>query len=252
MMIGFWAVFFFGHAIAGSVPKVIRSQDGAEMVFVPGGEFVMGTDDSYLDARPARKVAVKGFYIDKYEVTNTQYLKFVKATRHRPPVNSQDPTFDLWQKDSFPEEIAKQPVVNVSWEDAQAYCKWAGKRLPTEAEWEYAARGPKGFIYPWGQKFRSGRANVAGSLYKGPTIAGRYAKGVSRFGCLDMSGNVWEWTASRFSPYPGSQIQASETQNLYVVRGGSHKSQPYAATAIFRRGLPKDSAWEDVGFRCAR
>jgi len=235
-------------------------QNRDQMVKIPGGTLEMGLDEkrvvwlckkkgsdcisAYKSAVPKHDVPLKPFSIDKYEVTNRQYKKFISATGHKPPKH--------WRRGEYPRGKDDYPVVNVSWEDAKAYCQWAGKRLPTEAEWEYAARASKGFIYPWGQKFRIGRANVAGSLYRGLTITGRYAKGASRFGCLDMSGNVWEWTASRFIPYPGSGLEPPSEKNLYVIRGGSYKTRPYLATAVYRQKLPADSVREDLGFRCAR
>jgi len=129
-------------------------KDGAPMVIVPSGEFPMGVPegdrDGGRDEYPRHEVFVDTFYMDTFEVTNGRYLEFVKATGHRVPQNPTNPTRNLWQGDAIPDSLADRPVINVDWYDAEAYCTWAGKRLPTEAEWEKAAKGTSDRRFPWG------------------------------------------------------------------------------------------------------
>jgi formylglycine-generating enzyme required for sulfatase activity len=239
---------------------VRADQDRNQMAKIPGGEFQVGIDqkrlgwickniggcqDDYKASVPKHVITLKGFYIDKYEVTNRQYKKFVAATRHPAPRH--------WRGGNYPRQQDDYPVVNVSWSDAAAYCKWAGKRLPTEAEWEVAATGKKGLLYPWGRKFRDDRANTVKERFHAPTVTGRYEKGMSKFGCYDMAGNVWEWTADVYKPYSGSQLKVEKSdRGTRVVRGGSFKDQPFMATTIYRRKLKADGVYDNVGFRCAR
>ena len=236
-------------------------QDRDEMIAIPGGSFEMGVDAKraewmskrlkvspgrLLDQQPAHTVTLKPFKIDKYEVTNRQYAEFVKATKRKPPKH--------WRYGDYPKDEADYPVVNVSWHDAAAYAKWAGKRLPTEAEWEMAARDGGIRIFPWGQVFRQNRANTKGSGFDGPTVTGRYQKGASKNGGCDFSGNVAEWTASWYEAYPGQKLDdpAAGAGTHRVVRGGSWRSTPAQATAVARDKLPPDGVFDYVGFRCVR
>ncbi|HMF56411.1 MAG TPA: SUMF1/EgtB/PvdO family nonheme iron enzyme [Pyrinomonadaceae bacterium] len=215
------------------------------MVAVPGGTFTMGRNDGDEFERPAHQVTVKPFYIDTYEVTNEDYAKFVKATGHNPPTT--------WTGATYPAGAAQKPVTGVTWDDATAYAKWAGKRLPTEEEWEYAARGTDGRIYPWGNNWTSGLAN-AGNKAGGLTDVGVY-RGRSPFGAFDMVGNAWEWTASDLKSYPGGSIPAQVAgANVKVIRGGMFASDPTKATTTYRRGWPASGAndYSNTGFRCVR
>jgi formylglycine-generating enzyme required for sulfatase activity len=164
------------------------------LVTIPAGEFLMGDEkrDVYVDA----------FRVDKYPVTNVQYQRFVAAAGHNPP--------DHWEDGAFPADRAIHPVVYVSWQDAMAYAEWAGKRLPSEEEWEKAARGDDGREYPWGDQSPSPELCNFGENEGGTTPVGRYSpQGDSPYGCVDMAGNVWEWTAT-------------EVESRYkVLRGGS-------------------------------
>src|SRR5262249_24950691 len=158
------------------------------MVYVPGGQFEMGRSNGDEYERPAHIVIVEPFFIDRTEVTNEQYQRFVTETGHRAPTH--------WQNGKFTPGEAKLPVFNVSWYDANAYARWAGKRLPTEAEWEFAARGADGRLYPWGNAWNASVSN-AGHANGGRLVeVGHFPAGTSPFGALDMCGNVWEWTAS--------------------------------------------------------
>jgi formylglycine-generating enzyme required for sulfatase activity len=216
------------------------------MAAVPGGPFLMGSDDPDADAdeRPAARVRVEAFWIDRVEVTNARYDACVQAGACSLPAG---PAFGDATK-------ADHPVTIVGWAQADAYCRWAGKRLPTEAEWEKAARGEDGRRYPWGSRFDPDLLNAG--YTSGTAAVGSYAGGVSSHGVLDMAGNVWEWTASLYRPYPYDPSDGREdpaARGARVNRGGSwyygawYARTTYRATAdhIYRRIA-------DLGFRCAR
>jgi formylglycine-generating enzyme required for sulfatase activity len=170
-------------------PNTIIDKDGAEMILIPAGEFIMGSPEGEGDddEHPQHNVFLNAFYIDKYEVTNAQYKQFMDATGHKAP--------GYWDNERVNQP--NQPVVGVTWHDAVAYARWAGKRLPTEAEWEKAARGIDGRKYPWGNewdgsKWSSGSGSV---VYKSAAPVGSFPEGTSSYGVMDMAGNVWEWCA---------------------------------------------------------
>ncbi|MBI5787344.1 MAG: formylglycine-generating enzyme family protein [Candidatus Schekmanbacteria bacterium] len=230
-----------------------------DMVLIPAGEFTLGLSKDevpaisdalgampkYFDCcTPSRKINLPAFYIDKYEVTNEQYKKFLDATNHTPP--------EPWGGNNFPAGKAKHPVVNITWEDASAYAKWAGKRLPTEAEWEKAARGTDGRYFPWGNKFEKSAANTDESGKGTTTAAGSYEAGKSPYGVYDMAGNVWEWTADYYLPYPGNTY-ADEFygKERYVLRGGSFADLNYDALTFIRSKFTPQTDDDNVGFRCA-
>jgi iron(II)-dependent oxidoreductase len=232
------------------------------MVLVPAGEFTMGLDEAQVkkvvdllggmvkyhdSSTPAHKVKLDAFYIDKYEVTNEEYKKFVEAKGHRIPLHWEDAGGDI------PQGKEKHPVVYVSWEDAVAYCEWAGKRLPTEAEWEKAARGTDGRFFPWGNKFSRKKANFEKSRKNDTTKVGSYPKGVSPYGCYDMAGNVWEWTADNYLPYPGNKYEDEfYGKERYVLRGGSYLDAKYDLLTTTRSKFTPVTDDENVGFRCAK
>lgn len=224
-------------------PAAPDSTDG--MVFVPGGTFNMGRDDGDEFESPAHTVKVNPFYIDRSEVTNEEYQRFVSATGRPLPAH--------WVGGKIPDGQAKFPVVNVSWYDANAYAEWANKRLPTEAEWEFAARGTDGRAYPWGNDWKQDYAN-AGKGEKGRLVQiGRYAQGASLFGALDMCGNAWEWTSSDFDDYPGKKAASSFAgSGLKVIRGGAFDVAPKRATTTYRGAIPPDRFPDKTGFRCVR
>lgn len=217
----------------------------AGMVYVPGGTFIMGRDEKDggdVYERPAHQATVKPFFIDVYEVTNEEYAKFVRETTHRPPTS--------WKNGTYSANDARKPVTGVTWNDADDYAKWAGKRLPNEEEWEYAARGADGRLYPWGNDWRAGLANADGAS-GGLVDVGTY-KGASPFGAFDMAGNAWEWTASNMSPYPGGRLPITVSDDLKVIRGGTYLSNREQVKATYRRGwrTSAEDDYSNTGFRC--
>lgn len=216
------------------------------MVLIEGGEFVMGRNDGATDEGPAHEVEIKSFLIDVREVTNQDYKKFVDATGHAAPRH--------WRTNgSYAPDEALFPVTYVTWNDAQAYAEWAGKRLPTEAEWEYVARGgSKGFIYPWGNQWQAGYANVDKKNRVRPAPVRSHEKDVSPFGVYDMAGNASEWVQDFYSERYG----ASPDRRLRVYRGGNFLDAPDKSTSTFRWSdfpgdIPEDQILR-VGFRCAK
>jgi formylglycine-generating enzyme required for sulfatase activity len=214
-----------------------------DMVYVPGGTYQMGRDDGDEYERPAHEVTVKPFYIDKYEVTCEQYAKFVDATGQPPPAT--------WSGGRHAPELARKPVTGVNWVEANAYALWAGKRLPTEEEWEFAARGADGRRYPWGNEWRPDEVN-AGSASRRFVEVGSYQGNASPFGAYDMVGNAWEWTASTMAAYPGGQLPSQPTGIRKVLRGGSWQSNQTQATTTYRFGWPAQGGddYSNTGFRC--
>jgi formylglycine-generating enzyme required for sulfatase activity len=225
----------------------IRDKDGAEMVSVPAGEFWMGSDDGDADEKPRRRVYLDAFRIDKYEVTNALYRRFIDATGRATP--------QYWNDSKWNE--AQQPVVGVSWNDAQAYCSWAGKRLPTEAEWEKAARGTDGRKYPWGEQWDASRANSDESKIGKTVAVGSYSSGVSPYGAHDLAGNVWEWVADWFdanyySRAPGRNPKGPGSGERRVLRGGSWFNLPGGLRASGRSLNDPSNRDYRIGFRCAQ
>jgi serine/threonine-protein kinase len=216
------------------------------MVKVAGGTYTIGRDgrDSLSLEEPAHPVEVKTFFIDRTEVTNADYLKFIEATGHPAPVNWQDGTYRAGDD--------RLPITEVTWQDAASYAEWAGKRLPTEAEWEVAARGSDGRIYPWGNRWKLGIANIGLKPGKIEEV-GRYPDSASPFGALDMIGNVWEWTADEISRYPGSQAPiTTEPGSTYrVIRGGAFDGDS-KLDASYRGYLDASKPYPKVGFRCVK
>lgn len=261
------ASYTVAEAQALLTPEQWRELDST--ILIPAGEFIMGVDDGRADPqdRPRHKVTLPAYRIDKYPVTNAQYARFVAATGHRPPLH--------WSKGKIPRGLEMHPVTMISWFDAKAYAEWAGKRLPTEQEWERAARGVDGRRWPWGNKMDPTRLNTyyqVGSTSK----VGAYPTGASPEGLLDMAGNVSEWVADDFLPYPGSDapedlfkakalkkpVNSTErsmnivdfvsTDKRYkVIRGGSWKGDPFSTSTYHRNFAWPDFAADFFGFRCA-
>jgi len=235
-------------------PPAVASQrrggDDVEMVYVPAGTFVMGDThgDGEDDERPAHPVSLPAFWLDRTEVTNAQFARFASFARDARQA----------RRDTGVMEDGKDrlPVVNIPWRVALAYCRWAGKRLPTEAEWEYAARGTAGRKYPWGNTWDERNARFAGNHgSQGAAPVGSYPAGASPFGVLDMAGNVWEWVSSLYLPYPYLATDGRESlsiQGRHVVRGGSWYLNPWDLRSTNREFGEPGYRSVYIGFRCAQ
>jgi len=217
-----------------------------DMVLIPAGEFIMGNDKDKL-ASPQHKVNLPAFYIDAYEVTFGQWIQFVTESGYSE--ESDWRSFYSVGKENF-------PVANITLDDAKAYAKWAGKRLPTEAEWEKAARGTEGFLYPWGNTWDPTKSNCGEYGIRNTVEVGQMRLDKSPYGVYDMMGNVQEWTADPLKPYKGSKNAGDEVfrRGYHVVRGGSFVMFPSRGDGMFaytRSGyFPK--AQYGLGFRCAK
>ena len=236
-----------------------RPADDMEMVYVPAGEFQMGSNDGNSDERPVHTVALDGFWIDQTEVTNAQHGKCVAAGACDASKYADEAGFG----------DARRPVVGVDWSDARDYCDWAGARLPTEAEWEYAARGPESRIYPWGNVFDGTKLNFcdqnctykqadesADDGYAKTAPVGSYPSGASWLGALDMAGNVWEWVADWYDEdfyewSPELNPTGPESGSSRVLRGGSWFYSPLYASGSFRLDWFPVFRADHSGFRCA-
>jgi formylglycine-generating enzyme required for sulfatase activity len=262
------------------------------MALVPAGEFLMGSPagtDGLPDEQPQRRVYLSSFFIDRHEVTNEAYAEFINSMGHRIPENA-NPSSTLWVDKAPMEGIANHPVVNVSWDDAVAYCRWKGKRLPTEAEWEKAARGTEARRYPWGNEWDIARANSA-SYWAGRTIefssgaeweafwvkgegarlakekgvrgevltmpVGSFPQSVSPYGLYDMAGNVAEWVQDWYDPnYYRSAPLANPVGPvrgaIKSMRGGSWLKPAVSLRTTDRDWGTMDSRPSGTGFRCAK
>jgi len=242
-------------ANAATVPLI--EKDPVEMVTIPAGPFIRGSapGEGRLDEQPRRKIYLNAFAIDKYEVSNAHYMKFLEETLHKPPMN-------VFGERPFnqEEEIAELPVVQVTWHDAVDYCFWAGKRLPTEAEWEKAARGNDGRLYPWGDEAPDAqKANFDKEWEGKETLVEVTAlpQGQSSFGLFNLSGNVREWVqdwydAEFYSSSPDKNPKGPEDGILKVLRGGSWRSfdTDLRTTSRGKGGFALKT--HGIGFRCAR
>lgn len=219
-----------------------------DMVLIPGETAIIGSDrndldrivktwnverDMLMDETPKHMLSIRGFYLDRYEVTNAQYKQFVEATRYPPPPH--------WLGGTYPENTGNHPVTFVSWEDAQAYAQWAGKRLPTAEEWELAARGTDGQMFPWGNSLDLPAVNIH-NPEQGVAAVGSYAQDVSPYQIYDLGGNVMEWT---LTPY-------GEEKDFFVLKGSAWNGQPFEARCANNTPAYAEYRLEHVGFRCAR
>jgi formylglycine-generating enzyme required for sulfatase activity len=251
------------------------TEDSMEMVYVLRMNHMVGTTEAtlqhllseypgiwekYFRAEfPQHQCSSGDFYIDRYQVTNAQYLRFVHATKyqsrskeflaHLPP--------DIRSGASpLPPAISSHPVTYVTYDDAVAYAEWLGKRLPTEVEWELAARGFDGREYPWGNTWKEGRCNSEEAARNGTVPVGSYELGKTVYGCYDMAGNAWDWTASWYQPYPGAKPEYYNAQDMgernRVLRGGSYAWPNFDQRCAFRAIKYPEKALTEISFRCVK
>jgi len=276
-----------------AAPAVSNSNLKKEMVKIGGGNFEMGFNKNeckeifaYDIERPLHKVYLEDFYMDIFPVTNGDYIEFindggyknfkfwlsegweaVKQNNWSAPLYWQKSDNNEWIKIDFRGEknlkdISEEPVINVSFFEAYAYAKWAGKRLPSEAEWEKAASfdEDKNYnrLYPWGDEFpNESNSNLLNSKIWAPTKIGSYEKGKSYYGCHQMVSDMWEWTSSEFMPYPGFKSGFAEYNdkwfnNQKVLRGGSFGTEGISTRNTYRNFFKTHERWMISGFRCAK
>ncbi|MBN1995201.1 MAG: SUMF1/EgtB/PvdO family nonheme iron enzyme [Anaerolineae bacterium] len=259
---------FGAAAVAASIPPTPTAPPiPAGMVLVPAGPFEMGSDNGQDDEKPIHTVTLDAFYIDQYELTNSRYAACVEAGVCAPPSSTRSSTRDSYYGNP---EYNEYPVIYVNWEQAQTYCRWRGARLPTEAEWEKAARGVDGRAYPWGNDFDGSRLNFCDKScgfdwadknyddgYADTAPVGSYPIGASPYQVYDMAGNVWEWTADWYaSDYyansPPENPPGPASGEYRVVRGGAWSNNSLSARAAARYGFAPASSNYGLGFRCVR
>ena len=221
-----------------------------DMILIPAGEFVRGYDGGGFDEKPQSRIMLDAYWIDRYEVTYGAYLAFVEATGHRKPISRYVKNFD---KLSAP----TQPAVYVSWEDVDEYCRYRGARLPTEAEWEKAARGPDGLLWPWGNQDKPGAANTGNpDPFEFPAPVASFPQDKSPYGVYDLAGNVMEWVSDWYqedaytasSANPGGPSSGS----YKVIRGASWGTVGKETRLTIRLKMVPDFRDTTTGFRCAK
>jgi formylglycine-generating enzyme required for sulfatase activity len=252
-LLGAWVI---SPEISAETPPVIE-KDPVEMVVIPAGTFIRGSapGEGRLDEQPKRKIYLNSFAIDKYEVSNARYIAFLEETLHKPPLNVYGDGPLSGEKD-----IADLPVVQVTWHDAVDYCFWAGKRLPTEAEWEKAGRGSDSRLYPWGKEPPTPDRAQFDREWDGKKTfrkVNSLPEGQSSFGVYQLSGNVREWTqdwydAEYYANGPDRNPRGPETGILKAIRGGSWRSfdSDIRVTSRGKGGFALKT--HGIGFRCAR
>jgi|APSaa5957512535_1039671.scaffolds.fasta_scaffold00092_26 formylglycine-generating enzyme required for sulfatase activity len=250
-------LFVFQFFVPGT--SAVLKVEAGEMILIPEGPFTMGSFekdiqwaarqfrseslDWYRDETPAHTVTLPAFQIDKYEVTVAEYSIYMGATGKPPPR----------EFDNSRLNHPRQPVVSLTWQLAKDYCLWAKKRLPTEAEWEKAARGTDARRYPWGNEPDALNVNIRGKgdNYRNTSPGGKFPEGASPYGVMDMSGNVWEWTEDWLQPYPGNEHDSEfYGEKFKVIKGGSWNSNlDLARPAVRGKAIPGDKK-NYIGFRC--
>lgn len=241
-------------------------RDLSDMVHVPAGPFIMGSNDGPEDERPQHTVSLAEFFIDRNQVTNAEFTRFLNAKGTRASggqrwYDTDDSDARIhqhegkWRPDPGHEN---HPVMEVSWYGAVAYCERLGKRLPTEAEWEKAARGTDARKFPWGNEAPDRTRAHFGAGWNDLKPVGGFPAGASPYGALDMAGNGWEWVSSAYQPYPYDASDGREDLNVLRVRGtrgGGHDTPPAELTTTHRgRNVSRNprSGHHNIGFRCAR
>jgi len=230
--------------------EILPEANARLMVPIPAGSFVMGgeEEESPRNELPGHVVHLPDYYIGRQPVTNQDYREFVQCTDHRPPIH--------WQRDTYPAGLGKHPVVNVSWQDAQTYAEWRGARLPTEAEWEKAARGTDERRYPWGDRFQEGEYCNANNPMGTTTPVDEYPLGCSPYGVWDMVGNVYEWCADYYEAdyyriSPGTHPKGPDGGQDRVIRGSCYMDTRGVLRATNRGGGTEVSSRDNIGFRIA-
>lgn len=229
-------------------------RDAGRMVYVPAGQFIMGNTvkaGGLKDEEPEAKRTLPGFFIDKFEVSNADYARFVKATGAKPPRG--------WKGDAYPPGTGELPVTSIDHDEAESYARWAGKRLPLEEEWEKACRGADGRLYPWGFDFFTDKMSKSCPVNvkvgkRAPTLLPVYALpgGRSVYGCYNLLGNACEWTGSFYQGYPDCPSNIPVRRDIYVARGGSYLTEPEECRASRRFPFHFRSYAPELGFRCTR
>ena len=278
--------------------SVAAEQRSGSWVLIPAGEFIMGSSPEDVDIgtvlcetdcttktgdlmgdvealrlcrgqckpamfnneTPMHRVYLDAFYLNKFVVTNAQYREFVRVNGGPAPKNESRAKYTLWKNGTFPQDISDHPVINVSWYDARAYCRWAGGRLPTEAEWEKSARGHDGLRYPWGNETPTPSHANYGRPWSGAktlTPVGHFEKGKSPYGIYGMSGNVWQWTNDWYAEHyyqvsPQENPRGPKRGRNKTVRGGSWINIPAVIHSSSRVGYDPLNRIYDIGIRCAK
>ena len=292
-MLNTFRALILGALVLWSAPTLGETEDyrpdlslEGDMVFVPAGSFIFGTNQTdeaglgasmgipkplYEDEHPEQRPFLKGFYIDRHEVSHRRYQKFLEDLPTHPEYKIMIEKLGYysppqgWQETRFPEGTGEHPVTWVSWFDAANFCQWAGKRLPSEKEWERAARGTEGRLYPWGNTFDRSRANLPTKLGSRAPVAavGSFPSGATPEGAQDLIGNVWEWIDGDYAPYSGNSFQYPDfNQGYKVIRGASVADighfpgdfyvqvlKEFARSGYRQYADPSQGA-SDVGFRC--
>jgi len=239
----------------------VRLADGMVMVYVPEGNFSMGSDNGRIDERPVHTVYLDAYWIDRTEVTNAMYAQCVQAGACKSPSSTSSNRSHSYYDNG---QYADYPVFGVDWNDASAYCKWEGARLPSEAEWEKAARGTDGRTYPWGNSSPTCTLASLPSLGYGTspcvmntTAVGSYPDGKSPYGALDMAGSVWEWvndwySGTYYSQSPGSNPTGPASGDYRVLRGVSWDNNVENVRSAYRYRVDPTDSDNLFGFRCSR
>lgn len=247
------------------LPLKTSLMDGKEMILIPAGNFIMGTDKVdnenthlkigsvkhlYLDQHPKNTIYLDDYYIDKYEVTNKEYKTFLDQSGY-------DELPGHWENGSYAEGTEMHPVTHITWREALTYALWAKKTLPTEAQWEKAARGNEGRIFPWGDIYEKGKSNIDIDGLRALAKVGSYPGDVSVYGVYDMAGNVMEWTMDWYMPYSGNSYKNPRFGKiLKVLRGNGFQKAGHYFLDAYRYSFSRTEAdpneyFENVGFRCA-
>jgi len=256
---------FFDHEIKNDTLPLVKISliDGKEMVLVPAGEFFMGTnkiDDEkmhlkigavkplFVDQHPSRKIFLDSYYIDKYEVTNEEYKRFLDSSGY-------DELPGHWENETYAKGTGRYPVTHVTWREALTYGLWAQKTLPSEAQWEKAARGADGLLYPWGNDYEKGISNMDIDGARALAEVGKYPDDVSPYKVYDLGGNVMEWTLDWYQAYPGSTYKNPRYGKiLKVLRGNAFQKSGHYFLEAYRYSFSRTEAdpndyFENVGFR---